>query len=77
VTTFLHRLCDTTVKIKIREGSAKAFEDLILSLAYTDDTVPRPKRVDTLGKYVYYNLRVRDVENIRSRLEERLQSAGA
>ena len=67
----------TGIEIRVLELSEKILQSVILELAYKDSTVPRPRRADILGKYVYYRLRVSDVPKINRILEERLKSLEA
>jgi hypothetical protein len=69
------RDAQTDIKIRILESSEKTLKELVLRLCYGDGAVPAPKRASTLGRYVYYSLRVKDVPAIQKVIGEKLLNA--
>lgn len=63
-----------TVTIRILKTSENILKEIVFDMAYENETIPTPQPQKELGKFVYYTLRINDVENIKNKLKEKLQN---
>jgi hypothetical protein len=63
-----------TVTIRILKTSENILKEIIFDMAYENEKIPTPQPQKELGKFVYYALRINDIESIKNKLKEKLQN---
>lgn len=64
-----------TITIKILKSSENILKEIIFGIAYKNESIPAPQPQKEFGKFVYYPIRINDIESIKNKLQDRLKSS--